>query len=113
MITRIMIVIVVMLGIPTPASAQDASTPARDAPVSAGRTAQSSVGTVGQRITSISTGETIHIEPMARLDTRVSNRLRSRLRTRIDRDHDSTTDPTSAFTEAGERTRNPQASERR
>lgn len=104
--TRILIIIAVMLGISAPASAQDA-------PVSAGRTAQSSVGTVGQRLTSTSTGDATHIEPMARLDTRVSNRLRSRLRTRIDRDYVSATDPTNAFTEAGERTRDPQASERR
>lgn len=111
--TRILIIIAVMLGIPNPASAQDSQSSAQGAPASPGRTAQSSVGTVGQRLTSTNTGEATHIQPMARLDTRVSNRLRSRLRTRIDRDYVSTTDPTSAFTEAGERTRDPQASERR
>lgn len=103
---RMLAVITLVISVGSPAFAQDSA-------ATAGRTAESSVGAVGQRQTRANTGDAFNIEPMARLDTRISNRIRSRLRNRIDRDYVSTADAVGAFTEANERTRNPQAAARR
>lgn len=65
--------------------------PAR--PIQAGRTADISVGEVGQRQTRERAAP--NVQPLARINSRINNRVRARLANRIDRNYDpaNATDP--------------------
>lgn len=67
-------------------------------PNQAGRVADSLVGEVGQRQTR--ERAVPGVNPIARLNTRVTNRIQSRLRTRIDRYYDPQLNSTDAFVAA-------------
>lgn len=69
----------------------------------AGSVATSSVGTAGQ-LSENNPGLT-EVQPMARLNTRISNRVQSRIRNRIDRFYDPEANATSPFKVAAEQAR--------
>ena len=71
---------------------------AQEAP--AGSVAQSAVGQAGQRQTRDQ--NTLHVDPLDRIDSRIANRVQSRLRNRIDRFYDPRANATSPFTVASE-----------
>ena len=68
----------------------------------AGRPVESAAGSVGQRQTR---EDTTGVEPLGRLDSRISNRVQSRLRNRIDRYYDPRANAASPFAVAEEQTR--------
>ncbi len=70
-----------------------------------GQPPATSIGTVGQRQTRTDAQDAGRIEPMVRIDSRISNRIQSRLRTRIDRNYVAPVDATDAFDQAEERIR--------
>lgn len=73
-------------------------------PTSAGHTARSQFGEVGQRQTREDVFQQ-QAQPMARIDSRINNRVQSRLRTRIDQTYDPQANATSPFEVATEQTR--------
>ncbi len=83
-----------LLSVGTPAMAQD---------VSASQTTDSSVGQVGQRQTREDSAP--NIQPMGRINSRVTNRVQSRIRNRLDRYYDPQANAASPFEIAGEQTR--------
>lgn len=64
---------------------------------SAGRTARSSVGQVGQRQTRNTTADQTGIKPMARIESRIQNRVQNRIRNRIDRNYDPQANASDPF----------------
>lgn len=73
----------------------------------AGRTAQSSVGRVGQRQSREASSTQAGIKPMARIASRIQNRVRNRIRNRIDLDYDTLVGTTNPFSAAEDQTRMP------
>ena len=77
--------------------------PAAPAPSEArqtvGRTAESSAGRVGERQRR---DQADGIEPLARIEGRLTNRVQSRIRNRIDRNYDPLANATSPFMVAGD-----------
>nr|WP_294811025.1 hypothetical protein [uncultured Sphingomonas sp.] len=70
-----------------------------------GRTADTSIGQVGQRQTR---GEAARgIAPAGRISNRIQNRVQSRIRNRIDRTYDPRSNANSPFAIAEEQTRTP------
>ena len=72
---------------------------------SAGGTARSSIGQVGQRQTRDTAAQQAGIKPMARIASRIQNRVQSRIRNRIDRNYDSRVNATDPFAVAEDQTR--------
>lgn len=69
-----------------------------------GQIANSSVGEVGQR----QTRDQLVSQPLARINSRISNRVESRIANRIDRFYNSDSqNGTSAYEAAGQRVRRP------
>lgn len=66
-----------------------------------GRTAQTSVGEVGQRRTSANSG--LRTEPTGRVKSRIQNRVQNRVNNRIDRNYDPRNDVTSSFERASDK----------
>ena len=64
-----------------------------------GRTAETSVGEVGQR------KEVVGLDPTGRLNNRVENRVQNRIRNRIDRSYDATANATAPLENAQSRSR--------
>lgn len=71
----------------------------------AGRTARSSVGQVGQRQTGETDAESVGLNPMGRLSTRVQNRVQNRIHNRIDRNYDPQQNAAAPFAVAEDRSR--------
>jgi hypothetical protein len=67
-----------------------------------GRTADSSVGEVGKRITR---DDAVGIAPMGRIAPRIQNRIQSRIRNRIDRNYDPQANARTPFAIAEEQSR--------
>lgn len=74
-----------------------------DVRITAGRTAKTGIGEVGQRQTRAEARP--GAEPMDRIETRISSRIENRIRTRIDRDYDEGFHTTSAIADADARAR--------
>lgn len=70
-----------------------------------GRTAETGVGEVGQRLTRWDIAP--NIEPMARVNRRIENRVENRLTSRIDTENRREADANSAFEMANRRANNP------
>lgn len=74
-----------------------------DRPTQSGRTADTSVGQVGQRQGWATT--TVVRNPMQRIASRIQNRVESRIRNRIDRNYDPQANARTPFAAAEQETR--------
>lgn len=83
-----------LLTLATPVSAQERS---------GGRTAETSVGEVGQRQRRDEAAP--HLKPMVRIPSRIQNRVQSRIHNRLDRYYDPQSNAASPFEVAGEQGR--------
>ena len=83
-----------LLALTTPATAQERS---------GGRTAETSIGEVGQRQRMDEVAP--NLEPMVRIPSRIQNRVQSRIRSRLDRYYDPQANAASPFEVAGEQGR--------
>ncbi|WP_146049586.1 hypothetical protein [Novosphingobium sp. HII-3] len=70
-----------------------------------GRTAKSSVGEAGQRMTRDTTAQKTGVKPMARVSNRIQNRVQNRIRNRIDRYYDPQSNATDSLVVAEDQAR--------